>query len=56
MIAPHRVDGALVDELASFGGAVSARGEFFPLDLNASGIYDASGGGGNFGADAFAGN
>jgi len=36
----------LVDELASFGGAVRARGEFFPVDLDASGVDDAAGGGG----------
>jgi len=48
-IAAYGVDGTLVHELASFSGAVRARGKFFPVDLDASGVDDAASGGGNFG-------
>ncbi len=56
MIAPHGVDGGLIDELAGFRGAVGARRELLPLDLHARSIDDATGGRRDFGADAFAGN
>jgi hypothetical protein len=46
----------LIDELAGFGGAVGARGKFFPLDWHSGGIDDALGGRRNLGADAFAGD
>jgi hypothetical protein len=56
VITVYRIYRGLVDELTGFGGAVGAGGKFFPVDLNAGGVDDALGRGGNFGTDAFAGN
>ena len=56
LVAADRFDGGLIDGLAFFRGFVGAGFEFFPVDLDACGFQDAADGGGDFGADAFAGD
>jgi hypothetical protein len=56
MVAAHGVDGALVDQLAHFGGFVRAGFQHFPVDLYSRGLQNALGGRGNLGPDALAGD
>jgi hypothetical protein len=44
----------LIDELASFRGAIGSRRKFFPFDLHARSVDHAEYGRGHFRADAFA--
>ena len=56
VIAPHRLDRGLADQLAFFRALVGAPFQFFPIDLHARGFQDAPHCGGDFRADAFAGD
>ena len=55
-IAAHGFNGGFGDELAFFGGFVGAGFNFFPVDFRSCSLEDAARGGGDFRADAFAGD